>query len=100
MGYFFRGKTSSASADAEDVATTTGAAIEFGGEEIHPEADLKKFKRLHKWDPFLDVDKLDVVDSALATGDLEKEAAVEATLLVEDSPYAEVRNAVSTRSCA
>lgn len=26
----------------------------------NPEADLKKFQKLHKWDPFMDVEKLDI----------------------------------------
>lgn len=92
MGFSFRGKASVT--PVEDEATTT--AIEVGhGDVIHPEADLKKFQRLHKWDPFLDVDKLDAVDNALASGDIEKEAAVEESLLVDDSPYPEVRSAVS-----
>ncbi|KAL6412497.1 putative OPT family small oligopeptide transporter [Ilyonectria robusta] len=60
----------------------------------NPEGDLKQFKKLHKWDPFLEVEKLDDVDRVLETGDLEKEAAVEATLLSEDSPYPEVRASV------
>lgn len=91
MGFSFRGKTSAA--PAEDEATTT--AFEVGsGEVIHPEADLKKFGRLHKWDPFLDVEKLDAVDNVLASGDMEKGATVQESLLLEDSPYPEVRAAV------
>lgn len=93
MGFSFRGKTSTT--PAEDEAVTSGAqVVEINGQELHPEADLKKFKRLHKWDPFLDVEKLEAVDDVLATGDIEKEAAVEGSLLVEDSPYPEVRAAV------
>ncbi|KAH8200631.1 hypothetical protein TruAng_005168 [Truncatella angustata] len=94
MGFSFRGKINKTSVDADDISTATGAAIEVGGATVHFEADLKKFKRLHKWDPFLDVEKLDAVDDILGTDDVEKEAAVEVTLLVEDSPYAEVRAAV------
>ncbi|KAM0815583.1 hypothetical protein AB5N19_01382 [Seiridium cardinale] len=94
MGFAFRGKASMAPAEDEATSTTTGAVIEIGGVEVHPEADLKKFKRLHKWDPFLDVENLDIVDCALATDDIEKEAAVQETLLIEDSPYSEVRAAV------
>lgn len=95
MGFSFRGKASAEPVDDEAVSTATGSAIEVNGEQLHPEADLKKFKRLHKWDPFLDIQKLDNVDEALASGDVEKEAAVEGSLLVEDSPYPEVRAAVS-----
>ncbi|KAF7554266.1 hypothetical protein G7Z17_g3043 [Cylindrodendrum hubeiense] len=77
----------------EPDAVTSG--VDFGNEIVNPEADLKKFQKLHKWDPFLDVQKLDDVDKVLETGDIEKEAAVEATLLVEDSPYPEVRASVN-----
>lgn len=90
----FRGKGSAAPVD-ETASTATGFAIEIGGDEAHPAAGLRKFKRIHKWDPFLDIEKLDDVDHALATGDIEKEAAIEGALLVEDSPYPEVRAAVS-----
>lgn len=89
----FRGKGSAAPVD-ETASTATGFAIEIGGDEAHPAAGLRKFKRIHKWDPFLDIEKLDDVDHALATGDIEKEAAIEGALLVEDSPYPEVRAAV------
>ncbi|KAK7403930.1 hypothetical protein QQX98_010300 [Neonectria punicea] len=76
----------------ENDVVVTG--VEIGGETVNPDADLKKFKQLHKWDPFLDVEKLDDVDRVLETGDVEKEAAVQETLLVEDSPYPEVRASV------
>ena len=74
----------------EDTAQTTGS-------DVLPhdvERELRAFKKQHKWDPFLDIDKLDTVDNALASGDVEKEAAVEESLLVEDSPYPEVRSSV------
>ncbi|KAK7421248.1 hypothetical protein QQZ08_010025 [Neonectria magnoliae] len=76
----------------ENDVVVTG--VEIGGETVNPDSDLKKFKKLHKWDPFLDVEKLDDVDRVLETGDVEKEAAVQETLLVEDSPYPEVRASV------
>ncbi len=70
----------------EKVATT--------GSEVSPERDLRNFKKHHQWDPFLEIDKLDAVDDAITTGDTEKEAAVEDALLLEDSPYPEVRSSV------
>ncbi len=42
----------------------------------------------------MEVEKLDAVDSAIEGGDPEKEAAVEASLLGENSPYPEVRESV------
>lgn len=92
MAPFWRGKSGADAGDRDPEAVTS--AIEVGGETIQPERDLRKFKRLHKWDPFLEVEKLDTVDNALASGDLEKEAAIEGSLLLEDSPYPEVRVAV------
>lgn len=95
MGFSWRGKSSARSVADSDAAASTGASYEINGETVNPVADLKKFQRLHKWDPYLDNDKLNSVDQVLEVGDLEKEAAVESSLLVEDSPYAEVRAAVS-----
>ncbi|KAH7134550.1 OPT family small oligopeptide transporter [Dactylonectria estremocensis] len=90
MGFKWR-KNATEGVPEPEVVTT---GIDVGGVSTNPEADLKKFKKLHKWDPFLDVEKLDDVDRVLETGDLEKEAAVEQTLLSEDSPYPEVRASV------
>lgn len=60
MGFSFRGK-------ASDTPVSEGQAL---GQDalpdqpidINPEADLKKFKKLHKWDPFMEVEKLDAAD--------------------------------------
>lgn len=57
-------------------------------------AELQKFQKAHKWDLFMDTDRLDTIDAVVASGDVEKEAALEESLLEEDSPYAEVRIAV------
>lgn len=56
--------------------------------------NLEKFQKAHKWDLFMDTDKLDTVDRVVASGDVEKEAALEDSLLEQDSPYAEVRASV------
>lgn len=89
MGFSFRGKTSEqpiiVSETDQGISSATNA----------PAADLKKFRKLHQFDPFLDLDKLDRVDDVLATGDPEKEAAVEEQLIIDDSPYPEVRSSVS-----
>ncbi|KAH7146222.1 OPT family small oligopeptide transporter [Dactylonectria macrodidyma] len=95
MGFKWRKNAAEGSSRPEVVepeVVTTG--VDVNSPAFNPENDLKKFKKLHKWDPFLDVEKLDDVDRVLETGDIEKEAAVEATLLSEDSPYAEVRASV------
>lgn len=69
----------------------------------HANADmhLRRLRSQHRWDPFMDHDKIDAVDNAIASGDAEKEAAIEQSILQEDSPYLEVRSAVSSaRPCA
>lgn len=94
MGFSFRGKTSERPVDVTETdAVSSGSDVNV--QAANPEADLKKFRKLHAFDPFLDIDKLDAVDNVLATGDVEKEAAIEGQLLDEDSPYPEVRAAVS-----
>lgn len=92
MGFSFRGKPS-----GHPVALSEAEAAASGSDNSQgtPEADLKKFRKLHTFDPYLDVDKLEAVDDVLETGDIEKEAVVEEQLLAEDSPYPEVRASVS-----
>lgn len=93
MGFSFRGKTSERPVDVhEDEAVSSGADA---SQCNPPDADLKKFRKLHAFDPYLDISKLDDVDNVLATGDVEKEAVVEEQILAEDSPYPEVRASVS-----
>lgn len=92
MGFSFRGKTSEQPIDVNETdAVSSGADV-----QTNPEVDLKKFRKLHTFDPYLDIGKLDDVDNVLATGDPEKEAVVEGQLLAEDSPYPEVRASVSS----
>ncbi|KAH6658562.1 Tetrapeptide transporter, OPT1/isp4 [Truncatella angustata] len=101
MGFSFR---KSKGASATEVQTTGFEAHptdsnDLGDDVAHDVANanvhLKRVKEQHKWDPFMDYDKIDAVDAALASGDAEKGAAVEVTLLQEDSPYMEVRAAVA-----
>ena len=73
---------------------TSGADTASGETPQHVEAELRKFNRLHQWDPFLDTEKLDTVERVIADGDVEREIAVEESMLVEDSPYPEVRASV------
>lgn len=84
------------SQDAPDLKRADTVEIDsFGAGPASTQAtsELQQFKKSHKWDPFLDTGKLDVVDTALRTGDEEKESAVKAHLQ-EDSPYPEVRSSV------
>lgn len=78
----------------ETTGETTGADVLPNTEGT--ERELRRFRRQHQWDPFLDIDKLDNIDDALASGNAEKEAAIDESLIQEDSPYPEVRNSVST----
>lgn len=63
MGFSFRGKVSSQPV-ADTQTSGSDAAV---GEVIDPEVQLKKFKKLHKWDPFMDIDKLDAADEYVTT---------------------------------
>ncbi|KAH8647162.1 OPT oligopeptide transporter protein-domain-containing protein [Xylariales sp. PMI_506] len=80
--------------ELDDLGASSGAAIEVHGEIVHPEIDLRKFRRLHRWDPFIETEKLESVEAALRSGNIYKEAAIEESLLIEDSPYPEVRASV------
>lgn len=64
------------------------------GEVGNANAELRNFRKQHRWDPFLEIDKLDNIDSALESGNAEKQAAIDESLIQENSPYAEVRAAV------
>lgn len=60
MGFSFRGKASRAPVSEGE---STGADVSNDEPvNINPEADLKKFTKLHKWDPFMEIDKLDAAD--------------------------------------
>lgn len=48
----------------------------------------------------MDIQKLNAIDQAIVSGDLEKEGAAEDHLIGEDSPYAEVRAAVCLDLCS
>lgn len=90
----FAGKNS-----ASEVYTTAVEGSETLGEDVaHADLHLRRVKEQHKWDPFMDYDKIDAVDAAIASGDVEKEAAVEHSILQDDSPYMEVRSSVSSIS--
>ncbi|KAG9250828.1 OPT oligopeptide transporter protein-domain-containing protein [Emericellopsis atlantica] len=64
------------------------------GEVGNADGELRNFSKQHKWDPFLETEKLDNIDAAIASGDPEKEAALDESLIQEDSPYYEVRISV------
>lgn len=90
MGFSFRGKSLEQPVVISEIDRGISSATDT------PAADLKKFRKLHQFDPFLDLNKLDRVDDVLAAADPEKEAVVEEELIVDDSPYPEVRSAVRT----
>ncbi|PNY24300.1 Sexual differentiation process protein isp4 [Tolypocladium capitatum] len=74
---------------------TVATGSDAGPVEISdPAAELRNFRKQHKWDPFLDTEKLDSIDEALDSGNLEKQTALDEALLQEDSPYPEVRVSV------
>lgn len=73
---------------------TSGAESGSGDDIAHADTHLRRVKDQHQWDPYMDLDKIHAVEAAIETGDAEKEAAVEQSILQEDSPYFEVRSAV------
>ncbi len=93
MGFSWRGKTSERPVSNDAGETTGSEPIDVGAGGVG-EPNLRRFKAQHQWDPFLEIEKLDVVDDAIRTGDPEKEAAIGESLLEEDSPYPEVRSSV------
>ncbi|OAQ64683.1 small oligopeptide transporter, OPT family [Pochonia chlamydosporia 170] len=72
--------------DAADAASTSIS--------ISPAEELRSFQRQHKWDPFLDNEKLDTIESAIQSDNVEKQEKVDGALIQENSPYVEVRAAV------
>lgn len=60
MGFSFRNKASSR--PVSDGLATGADSSPAESLDINPEADLKKFQKLHKWDPFMEVEKLDAAD--------------------------------------
>jgi hypothetical protein len=63
MGFSFRGKASAQPPVSEGQATGADTSSSPGEPmDINPTATLQKFKKLHKWDPFMDIDKLDAAD--------------------------------------
>jgi len=97
---FFRRKFK---ADADvDVANVQSSNLDSENDTMaapenvrNADSHMKKLRDQHRFDPFMDIEKLNAMDTAIASGDLEKEAAVENSLIAENSPYAEVRTAVS-----
>ncbi|POR35425.1 Uncharacterized protein TPAR_04380 [Tolypocladium paradoxum] len=95
MGLKERLGVRSREAPTQEGAEATGAEILPTVSQNHnPDTELRRFRKQHKWDPFLDIDKLDNIDEALASGNAEKEAAIDESLIQEDSPYYEVRSSV------
>lgn len=72
----------------EDNGSTTGIDK---AQAAQVNKELRNFRKQHRWDLFLEEDNLDRIDSAIRSGDTEKEAAVDQALIQEDSPYPEVR---------
>ncbi|KAF3064003.1 Sexual differentiation process protein isp4 [Daldinia childiae] len=90
MGFNFRKR-----AVAEEItpaSTSSSEVIEVTGVEALN--TLKGFEEQHKLDPNLPIEELNEVGTAIASGDVEKGAEIETTLLEENSPYPEVRAAV------
>ena len=99
MSFFRRTFKSDVNAEVLDAQTPSivgenDVAIVSGNIQ-DADTHIKKLRDQHRFDPYMDIEKLDAMDTAIASGDLEKEAAIETSLIAENSPYAEVRTAVS-----
>jgi len=96
MGFNWRGKKGSNSPEVLEGAESTGAEVlpNMSESATQERRNLGRFKSQHQWDPFLDIEKIDAVDAGLASGDIEKQTAIEDSLIADDSPYPEVRSAV------
>lgn len=62
MGFSFRGKASGHTPQVSEGQSTGSDISPDNPVVIDPAAGLQKFKKLHKWDPFMDVEKLDAAD--------------------------------------
>lgn len=95
MGFKLPFSSSSRTTGGDDTADSTGVEVLPGpGEVGDADAELRNFKKQHRWDPFLDIQKLETIDAAIASGDPEKEAAIDESLIQENSPYPEVQSSV------
>ncbi|CAG7944146.1 unnamed protein product [Penicillium nalgiovense] len=77
----------------ESIAVTTGAMVD----ETAPDEKLKQLRDLkshHHWDPNMPEDVVEELDEALHTSDKRTQEVI-AQELLENSPYPEVRSAVS-----
>ncbi|KAL2276762.1 hypothetical protein FJTKL_00427 [Diaporthe vaccinii] len=91
MGFSWRGRSEARPVEPVDSAEATGYEVGGADADLH----MKRLKDQHRFDPFMDISKLDAIDNVIESGDIEKEAVVEEQLIGEDSPYAEVRASVS-----
>lgn len=76
--------------EVAESAVTSSYEVDGESQDVH----IKRLKDQHRFDPFMDIEKLDAIDEAIISGDPEKEGKVEENVIGEDSPYAEVRAAV------
>lgn len=97
MGFSFRRKGNDQEVNDASEVQVVGVSSSNDAHDIAANAELhlKRLKEQHKFDPFMDDEKVDAIDAALETGNAEKEYVVEESILGENSPYAEVRAAVS-----
>jgi hypothetical protein len=96
MGFSFRRKGDEDGARPAEMDVGEVHVVS-GNDAIPADADLhiRRLKDQHRFDPFMQEEKIEAIDAAIESGNLEKETVVEASLLGENSPYAEVRAAVS-----
>lgn len=93
MGFSFRRKGD----DRQDEVTEI-SVVASGNDAAQADLHIKRLKDQHRFDPFMQEEKINAIDAAIETGDAEKEHQIEESLLGENSPYAEVRASVSATS--
>lgn len=94
MGFSFRRKGDDRANEFSEVQVVS-SGNDVHEDAAHADLHIKRLKDQHRFDPFMDNEKVEAIDAAIETGNAEKEHVIEESILGENSPYAEVRAAVS-----
>jgi hypothetical protein len=92
MGFSFRGKGEDRPTEGDVHVVSSGYEGEISA--VSADEHIRRLKDQHRFDPFMEDEKLAVIDNAIESGDAEKDAAIESSLIGENSPYPEVRTSV------
>lgn len=81
--------------DSLNTAVSTGIDGGSKGARKKTMLELKHFREQHMWDLWLDLEKYENIENVNDSGIVEEEAVLDGSLTGANSPYAEVRAAVS-----